>query len=420
MNPKPSATSVTTEERPASRSATGETERAQRSAPPERFGAVHRVKRKLRRLENELRSIQDERLKRPVPRAWPVFVNLHHTAVCNLRCTMCQQAYDSIPQELMDIDLYRRTRDELFERASELSLSVMGDPFCVPRPFLNEILDDVERYDLRLEVTTNATLFGDDAEVERLARLTTRMVVSIDGATKETFEKIRVRGRWERVVGNVTRFRDACRRLPFHRRPLILFNTMVMRSTLDELPDFIDLARSWDAYEVRGLPVEVIHPSLADEVLDVTDPHVREVLAEARRRADRYGIHMKLAAHLSRALPPPAELAPRWLRVVRAPRRAWILFKPVFSQGVNYLAEKVLHRVNVAERECGYLWNKAYVLINGEISTCCHSDFIVTGDLAKTPFEEIWRGRRYAAIRATLNTDHPAAPCRDCHLLRKY
>jgi MoaA/NifB/PqqE/SkfB family radical SAM enzyme len=389
------------------------------ASPPVRFGAVHRARRKLRRLANEMRSILDERLKRPVPRAWPVFVNLHHTAVCNLRCTMCQQAYDSIPQELMDVELYRRVRDELFEHASELSLSVMGDPFCVPKPFLNEILDDVERYDLRLEVTTNATLFGDAAEVERLARLTSRMVVSIDGATKETFERIRVRGRFERVVDNVTRFRDAARRLPFHRRPLMLFNTMVMRSTLDELPAFIDLAKSWDAYEVRGLPVEVIHHSLADEVLDVDDPHVRAVLAEARRRADRHGIRLKLAGHLSRALPPETELAPRWLRVARAPRRGWMLFKPVFSQGVNYLAEKTLHRIHVAERECGYLWNKAYVLINGEISTCCHADFLVTGDLKRAPFAEIWRGRRYGAIRSTLNTDHPAAPCRDCHLLRK-
>jgi len=385
--------------------------------PGSRFSRTHRMTRKFRRWGNELLSIFEERTKRPNPRCFPVLLNLLHTSICNLRCTMCQQAYDDIPQRVMDIELYRQVRDQFFERISELSLTVMGDPFCVPKPFLNEILDDVDRYDLRLEITTNATLFGSDAELERVARLTTKMAISIDGATRETFEKIRVRGKWDKVVRNLNRLRDICRRLPFHRRPLLLFNYVLMKSTLDDFPRFIELAKDWDAHKVRGLPVLVIHPSLTDEVLDPKDPHVLEVLRDAKKTAARLKMWITMG-HLDPDLDEPrSPTFPTQLR--HAPANPWLLFKPVFSQGLNYLAEHTLNRVHQAPRECGFIWNKAYVQLDGEVSTCCHPEFLVTGHLKKENFVDIWRGQKYQAIRRTLNTEHPAAPCRDCHLLRR-
>jgi hypothetical protein len=72
---------------------------------------------------------------------------------------MCEQALEDIPQQVMDIDLYRKVRDEMFEHISDLALRTMGEPFCATRAFIDELLWDVERFDLRLHVTTNATLF---------------------------------------------------------------------------------------------------------------------------------------------------------------------------------------------------------------------------------------------------------------------
>ncbi len=381
-----------------------------------RFNNTHRVVRQFRRWGNELLSIYEERTKRPNLRSFPVFLNLQHTATCNLRCTMCQQAYDEIPQEVMDIELYRRVRDQFFEGISELSLSVMGEPFCVPKRFFEEILDDVDRYDLRLEMTTNATLFGSDAQLERVARLTTKMVISIDGATRETFEKIRLRGKWDKVVGNLNRLQNARRKLSIHRRPLIYFNYILMKSTLEDFPQFIELAKGWDAHEVRGLPVQVIHPSLSSEVLDPKDPHVQEVLHAAKERAARLKVRIKMW-DLDPDLHAPKTLSPL-TRICRVLLNAWLLFKPVFTQGPNYLTERALYGVHKAPRECDFLWNKVYVLLNGNASTCCHPKFLVTGHLMKQNFVDIWRGQKYQAIRRMLNTDNPAGPCRDCHLLR--
>ena len=377
---------------------------------------LHRVQRKARRLTNEMRSILEERWKRPSCRSWPVVVNLNNTTVCNLRCIMCPQALQDVPQKVMSPAVYEHVRGELFERASELSLTVMGDPFCIPRPFFDQILDDVERYGLRLEITTNATLFGDDQQLERLARLATKIVISIDGATRETFERIRVRGNWERTVANVERLCTAIRRLPFRRRPLLYLNYVLMASNAGEFPLLLDHARRWGAYAVTGSPMIALDPSVAAEAIDVdADPEVRESLAEASAKAFRYGIGLRIAG-MAKPLPRP----PAWdLRLLPYRLRAWsIPWRPVLTQGLHYLAQKALHRFRVAPRECGFLWHKAYVQIAGRVSTCCHHDYLITGDLTASPFPSIWNGKRARGIRAALNSEHPAAPCRDCHLLR--
>ena len=382
---------------------------------PKRFSRAYRVRRKLRRLANEVRTQVGERTKRPALASDPVHVNLNHTAICNLRCVMCEQALTDIPQRVMAPEVYQRVRDELFDRISEVSLTVMGDPFCVPKPFLREILDDVERYDLRLLITTNALLFGDEQELERLARLVVKLIVSIDGATRETYERIRKPGKWDRLVENLERFVRARRRLAPWRRPLVSFNYVVMRSNLDELPAFVDLAAGWDGYEVSAAMLITVDPAIAHEACDEADPHVRDVLAEARRRALEHGMRFSLQG-ASPALREAIRSTPRNLRV-RA-LQAWGKVRPVFALGLNNVFEHVGRRLRVAPRECPFLWSKTHVQIDGTIGTCCHPDFYLTGDLMRQPFRSIWNSRRYRGLRSSLNGEFPARACKDCHLLR--
>ena len=310
-----------------------------------RASKPRRMRRALRwfgRRGNELRSIIDERLKRPSPKAWPVYVNVQHTSVCNLRCIMCPQGFDTVPQEIMDLEVYRRIRGQAFEHASELSLSVMGDPFCVPAAFLEEILDDVEWHGLRLEITTNATLLGKPARIERIARLTTRMIFSIDASSKEVLERVRVGVKWEQVVGQIEAFRDACRRLPLWDRPLVCFNYVVMNSTLEDLPHFLELAHEWGGHEVRASPLNsvdtgVTHESLIEEELDFSSERVREVLRKARRIAERKGVVLRLMGGLDAAAHEPVTVARRLQRVLLRGRN---LLRTITSQGVMSLAEK--------------------------------------------------------------------------------
>jgi molybdenum cofactor biosynthesis enzyme MoaA len=65
--------------------------------------------------------------------------------------------------------------------------------------------------------------------------------VSLDAGTKATFERIRRGAKWDTVVGHLKSLRDqkAARKL---RRPRIHLSFVMMRSNVQELPQFIELA----------------------------------------------------------------------------------------------------------------------------------------------------------------------------------
>ncbi len=385
-------------------------------SPPGRFSLGYRVRRKLRRWTNELRAQAAERAKAPLLLSAPVHLNLNHTTICNLRCTMCEQGLGGVPQRVMERGVYRRVRDELFDSVSEVSLTVMGDPFCAPKDFLDELWSDIERYDLRLEITTNALLLGDEAELERLLRLLRRIVISIDGATRETYERIRKPAKWARLCENVERLFKVRRSLPPWRRPVVHFNFVVMRSNYEELPDLVDLVARWGGNSVSGALLIAVDPAIAHEALDERDEHLRDVVAEARRRSVRHGIGFGVGgAKSDLAFDRRGASSGARERIVRI-RSA---LRPGIALGANYFIERIGRRWNRAPRECPFLWSKIYVELDGTVGTCCHPRFYLTGDLKRDSMRDIWNGRRYRGLRASLNSEHPAASCRDCHLLKR-
>lgn len=385
------------------------------STTGQHFTRFYRIVRKIRRCINELRSIYEEHYRRTQVKSSPVTINLAHTSTCNLRCVMCEQAF-GVSQRTMDMTTYRRARESLFDRASVLDLTVMGDPFCAPKPFVHEILSDVEKYDLRLTMTTNATLLPVDEELDRIVGLASKITISFDGATKETFEKIRVGARWENTVANIERLNRSRLRQRFYRRPIVGFNFVVMRSNLHELPLFVETASRWGGSHIAAFPIIAVHPSLESEVLDVDSPIVGETLEEAHDKALRLGVDLDTAdlPFKRRELPFPDRVRTLKPWVMKKLRRIQL----IFPYGLNPVYQKYLPKLDRSQRKCPFLWNKVYIAVGGHVHTCCHPNFLEAGNLRERDFQEIWNGKVYSHLRKALNSDEIAAPCKDCRLLR--
>jgi len=56
---------------------------------------------------------------------------------------------------------------------------------------------------------------------------------------------------------------------------------------------------------------------------------------------------------------------------------------------------------------------------DGQVSTCCSPEFYITGNIMDSSLYDVWNGKRYKALRATLNGEHPPSACENCHLLRR-
>ena len=135
----------------------------------------------------------------------PSFVQIEPVGQCNLRCQMCPIQFRTDgppngPPAFMPFETFTRLVDQ-FPTMTELQLQGLGEPMMHPRFF------DMVAYAAArgIEVSTNSNLtLLTPARAERLVRSGLhRLQVSIDGATPETYERIRVRSNWQRVIGNL-------------------------------------------------------------------------------------------------------------------------------------------------------------------------------------------------------------------------
>lgn len=136
---------------------------------------------------------------------------------CNLGCVMCTPELSSTLRREVGLPQLRSPYDdEFFEDLAAFLPGLTyakflgGEPFLIPEH--HRVWDLMEHLGgpPRMQVTTNATVWNSRVE-HLLERFDVDVTVSIDGATKVTYEAIRRGSNFEAVAENVGRFARACR-----------------------------------------------------------------------------------------------------------------------------------------------------------------------------------------------------------------
>jgi radical SAM protein with 4Fe4S-binding SPASM domain len=322
----------------------------------------------------------------------PSFVQIEPVGQCNLRCQMCPIQFRKDgppygPPAFMDFDVFTRLVDGL-PALKELQLQGLGEPMMHPR-FFDMIAYAVAR-GIAVSTNTNLTLL-----TARRAELCVtsglgELHASIDGATAETYERIRVRAHFDRIVRNLEGLVEARRRLG-RTTPHIRMVVVAMRQNLHEFPDLVRLAHrlSIDSIFVQHLCHDFGESSLPaqykpmrdfveDETLVGEDPErIKRYFTEARATADELGVKLRLPLTRPRLHPPGTP----------GPER------------------------------CDWPWRGAYVSYQGLTMPCCMvatPDRIHFGNMAEKGVDAIWNGPEMRAFRDELSSETPPEVCRSC------
>ncbi|MCB2156533.1 radical SAM protein [bacterium] len=295
---------------------------------------------------------------------------------CNLRCRMCFfGAFPQLPKrEVWTLEQYSKLAREAFPRTQTLTLSCATEPLLNPK--IAEFVQIAKDHGVpQISMVTNGQMLN-EARIEALVRggLTTLMV-SMDGAKPETYEAIRVGGNYKRLVENLRTLAKVKERLG-SSTPNVTFNYVLMRSNLDEVEEFIDLA-----VDLGGVAVDFRHivpydeADIADEMLDET-MWTSERVEATRAACERAGLH-----------------------IVRLP------VKP----------DDYVDTVD----ECGLPFEMAVIRHTGDVTPCGHWTDETMGNIFEDGFWSVWRGKRYRYVRSHVNSTCPPDACREC-LLRSF
>ena len=142
---------------------------------------------------------------------FPLFLQLETNQICNLLCPSCPigqpEAYTKyISSEKMDWELYQK----IILEGEKYDCPSM-EPQGTNEPFLDQNLENYIKFAadqgfIDIKLNTNGTILSEERARKVLKSGITRLRFSLDAATKETYEKVRLGAKYDVTMKNIERF----------------------------------------------------------------------------------------------------------------------------------------------------------------------------------------------------------------------
>jgi MoaA/NifB/PqqE/SkfB family radical SAM enzyme len=207
------------------------------------------------------------------------------STACNLKCVMCEarQLNWKIPKNILE---------EVISNFVYLERLVWqgGEAFLVD--YFDELIEKAAKFPhLRQVITTNGLLI-DERRAENLVKSNVDLTFSIDGVTKEVYEKIRQGAEFDLLMRNLNNFNKARKK---YNSPLLNTNlhAVIMRSNYHQLEAYVDFAKEHEFKLIAFLPIggnfdnpENIFYTQDEKALKF----IEQVIPGIEEKAEKYGI----------------------------------------------------------------------------------------------------------------------------------
>ncbi len=302
----------------------------------------------------------------------PTSIDIEPIDTCNFACDHCQVTHWTRLTTRLTTERFKAILRQL-PMLRQLKLQGMGEPLLNRQ--LIDMLEAGESGGRAVSIVTNGSVYTDNIAQRLSALRGTTITISMDGATAETFEAIRVNGNFQKVVDNVA---DLVRRRGSNLWPGIELRSVVTSRNAHELPDLVRLAKRLgvDQLTVTTLLTDWGKEEMAGAIgpIDVSrgDSEVDRSLRESREVAAEIGMAFSV------------EHGQRYSRTNR----------------------------------CVWPWQSSYIAANGDVVPCCQiadSSVVKMGNVFEEPFAQIWNNDKYRELRRRIAGNDIPDYCRTCY-----
>jgi len=303
---------------------------------------------------------------------YPSRLYVELTRNCNMKCRMCYRSrIGNIGSELhMPLDLFKKIADELFPYAKFLDLRGFGESTILPN-FL-EYVDYALKFDSDIGILTNLSV-KNDKMWEHLIKNNFWIGISIDGADKETYGKIRDGAYFEQVNNNIKLLVKFSKK---YKKDInrLYFLVVVQKDNVGHLTEFIELAHKLGIKRIEFKPVRSTNETIwLCDIQDLTRKQVKKAVELAKK----HKIELVLTGSF---------------------------FDMKFEESLGYKPME----------KCSRPWSHAYITYNGFIGPCNHQFNLFFGSLKYNKFAEIWNNNHFQAFRKTIFTQDRPERCQYC------
>ncbi len=289
---------------------------------------------------------------------YPISVSIEPSSFCNLQCPECPVGNGiNTMKSTISAELFESIIDELSPYLLNLFLYFQGEPF------LNKKLAQFAEYAARSKniytvISTNGHFLNEPTAISIIRSGLDKIIISLDGACSETYEKYRVGGNFELIIENILR--------------------------LSELK--------------KKLHSQTPHIELQFVVTAFNEHEIQQIKALSKKLGvDKLKLKSAQIYNFEKGSP----MIPKNAKYSR-------------YQPVGNVSFKIKSKL---KNHCERLWNSAVINTKGEVLPCCFDKSAehVVGNINKNSFSEINNSVAYRRFRQKLlNNRKSISICTNC------
>jgi len=310
---------------------------------------------------NYIKNMYSAILRKPYVNSYPIHIRVDPANSCQLKCPLCPigQGLPSRAKGMMRFDDYKKIINQLGDYIISLSIFSWGEPL------LNKDVFKMIKYaagrKIFIDMSSNFSYFNEYMAESLIESQLSHLIVSMDGATQETYETYRMGGKLDKLINNVKLLVKKKEEMK-SSLPFITIRFLVMAHNEHEIPEIKRIGKELGVNRVEIAPVMV---------------------------------NIKDDAEVKRWLPKNESLS-------------------MYDYKKRVKKQKLVF--------CRSLWQSPSINTDGSLAPCCYlyhesNDF---GNIFKEDFDAIWNNEYYQASRNLFNNltlSHVSTvktPCSTC------
>ena len=286
---------------------------------------------------------------------------------CNLSCSFCTRENGEIIR--MSSDEFSSVLNKIHKKTLSLQLSCAWEySFAKNAPELIRILGEYKIP--KTTVYSNGNILSSDLIDALISSKINNYVVSIGEAKKDTYEKLRKGGNFERVIKNIKNLKSA-KINQNSKLPKICANLTVTETNIKELLDFVSLAKEIGIEEIRGRHLILNKKLNIDQEVIKDIDKANKIISDARIKAKSFGIGFDV---------------------------------PIYQMEHN-------------KKDCVAPWQQLYISSNGNVSVCPRIHMYENiGNILNSNLRKIERGEKLYQFRNKFEIQNYNNPvCQICN-----
>ncbi len=288
----------------------------------------------------------------------PVSISVEPTTSCNLRCPECPSGLRSFtrPTGMLEPETFRQLIFQLKPWLSHLTFYFQGEPYLNPA-FL-DLVEIAVKNGIYTSTSTNGHYLKYETAIQTVKSGLQHIVISIDGSTQETYGQYRIGGQLEKVLEGTQNLIRARKELN-SATPHIVFQFLVVKPNEHQIPEIERLAQELGVDELKLKTAQIYD-------FENGSPLIPEQEKYARYRKGRDGKYR--------------------------------------------IKNELLN-------QCWKMWHSAVITWDGKVLPCCFDKdgHHQLGDVQKSSFAEIWKGKAYQQFRnGLLKSRSEIDICKNC------